>query len=406
MATSSRLSAAALHALDVLADAARLLRAVPDADDLDLLAVALVGPQSLAEAAGVVGDEPVGGGEDVRGRAVVLFEANNLCAGKIFLEAQDVGDLGPAPGVDRLVVVADAAQVTARLGKEFEPGVLRLVGVLIFVDEDVAEALAVALQHVGMRAEDGEHVEQQVAEVAGVQGAQAVLVGGIELAAAAGTEALRLAEVYFLRGPAAILPAVDEAGELARGPALLVEIGGADQLLEHAQLVVGVEDGEVGLQADELGMAAEHARGDRVEGAEPGHPLDRAAGDFRDALLHLARGLVGEGDGEDLARPRLAGSDQIGEAGGEGGGLAGAGAGEDQHRAFGREHGLPLRRVEAGEPWGFGGGCGTFGHCLRGREGTSERQRGYGRIAATMAHGRCRTKGDRKCRGVNAIAVR
>ena len=58
-------AAAALHALDVLADAARFLGAVPDADDLDLLAVALVGPQSLAEAAGIVGDEAVGGGEDV-----------------------------------------------------------------------------------------------------------------------------------------------------------------------------------------------------------------------------------------------------------------------------------------------------------------------------------------------------
>ena len=51
---------------DFLADAARLLGAVPDADDADLLAVAGVGPQRLAEAAGIVRDEAVGGGEDVR----------------------------------------------------------------------------------------------------------------------------------------------------------------------------------------------------------------------------------------------------------------------------------------------------------------------------------------------------
>ena len=73
-----------------------------------------------------------------------------------------------------------------------------------------------------------------------------------------------------------------------------------------------------------------------------------------DALLHLARRLVGEGDGEDLARPGLAGGDQVGEAGGQRGGLAGAGAGQHQHRALGRQHRLALRRVEAGEIGGLG----------------------------------------------------
>ena len=143
MATSSRLSRRALRGLDLLADAARFLGAVPDADHLDLLAVAGVGPQSLAEAAGVVGDEAGGGGEDVRGRAVVLLEPDDLRAGEVLLEAQDVGDLGAAPGVDRLVVVADAAEVAARLGEQFSQSYWRLVGVLIFVDQDVAEAVAV-----------------------------------------------------------------------------------------------------------------------------------------------------------------------------------------------------------------------------------------------------------------------
>src|SRR5690349_12827406 len=109
-------AAADLDGFDFLADAAGLLRAVPDADDADLLAVALVGPERLAEAAAVVGDEAVGGGEDVRGGAVVLFQPDDLRAGEVLLEAEDVGDLGTAPAVDRLVVVADAAEVAARLG--------------------------------------------------------------------------------------------------------------------------------------------------------------------------------------------------------------------------------------------------------------------------------------------------
>ena len=198
-----------------------------------------------------------------------------------------------------------------------------------------------------MLAEDDEHVEQEVAEVAGVERSKPVLILGVKLGAAAGGEGFGFAGVDLAGSPAAVLPAVDEPGELPRGPALLVEIGGLDELFEDSKLVVGVEDREVGLQAHQLGMASKHSRRHRVEGAEPGHALDGAAGDLRHALLHLARGLVGEGDGEDLARPRLASGDEVGEARGERRGLSSARAGKDEHRAFGRQHGVALRRVEA-----------------------------------------------------------
>src|SRR6185369_8811078 len=127
--------------LDLLTDPPRFLRSVPHTDDPYLLAVARVGPQRLAEAAGIVGDEAVGGGEDMACRAVILLEADDLRAGEVLLEAEDVGDLSTAPAVDRLIVVADAAEVAARLGKQLQPFVLRLVRVLILVDEDVAEAV-------------------------------------------------------------------------------------------------------------------------------------------------------------------------------------------------------------------------------------------------------------------------
>ena len=88
---------------------------------------------------------PGGGGEDVRGRAVILFEPDDRRAGEILLEAQDVGDLGAAPRIDRLVVVADAAEVAALLGEQAQPEILGLVGVLIFVDQDVFEALLIGV---------------------------------------------------------------------------------------------------------------------------------------------------------------------------------------------------------------------------------------------------------------------
>ncbi len=115
-------------------------------------------------------------------------------------------------------------------------------------------------------------------------------------------------------------------------------------------------------------MAAQHARADRMEGAEPGHALHRLADQPADPLPHLARRLVGEGDGEDLRRPGTARVDEMGEAGGERRGLAGAGAGEDEHRPFGGQHRVALRRVEAGEIGRILVGGGWQRHRRTGRE--------------------------------------
>ena len=144
---------------------------------VDLLAGLVLGAQRLAEAALVLGDQAGGGGQDMAGGAVVALQADDRRAGEIVLEAQDVVDLRAAPAVDRLVVVADAAQVLARLGEQAQPEILGDVGVLVLVHQHVAEAALVLLQHVRMLAPEAQAFEQQVAEIGGVQGLQPLLIG-------------------------------------------------------------------------------------------------------------------------------------------------------------------------------------------------------------------------------------
>ena len=103
--------ALALQLLDLLADAARFFLRIPGAGDRDLLALDILGAQGLAEASFIVRDQMRGRGENMRRRAIIALQPDHLGAGKVVLEAQDVVDLGAAPAIDRLVVVADAADV-------------------------------------------------------------------------------------------------------------------------------------------------------------------------------------------------------------------------------------------------------------------------------------------------------
>ena len=186
--------------------------------------------------------------------------------------------------------------------------------------------------------EDVQGFQQQVAEVSRVQRLQPLLIHVIECLALAEGVTLGFAFRDIAGPQSAIFPAVDHAGQCAGWPALLVHAFGLDQLLHQPQLVVGVEDGEIAFQTRQLGMAAQHPGADGMEGSQPLHTLNGTPNECADALLHFARRLVGESDAEDLPRPCAAGGKNVGEAGGQHAGLAGARAGQHQHRAVHRFH--------------------------------------------------------------------
>src|SRR3954452_1918328 len=129
-----------LQRLDLVADPARLLLGVPQPAHGDLVAGLGAGTQRLAEPAAIMRDDPGGGGEDLGGRAVILLEPDDQRAREIALEFEDVADLGATPAVDRLVVVADAAEIFVLLRQEPQPQILGDIGVLVFVDQEITEA--------------------------------------------------------------------------------------------------------------------------------------------------------------------------------------------------------------------------------------------------------------------------
>ena len=175
----------ALQRLDLLADRAGLLVAVPHAAQRDALTLLGLGPQGLAQPALVMGDQVRCGGQNVRRRTVIALQAHDGGVGEVLLEAQDVADLGAAPPVDRLVVVADAADVRRALGEQAQPEILRDVGVLILVDQDVAEPAMIEGEDIRMRLPQGDAMHHEIAEIDGIHLGQPRLVLAVDVAGAA-----------------------------------------------------------------------------------------------------------------------------------------------------------------------------------------------------------------------------
>ena len=351
-----------LQGLDLGRNGARLVGAVPVAVDAELLAVAGTCVKGLAEAAFIARDQPRRRREDMAGRTVILLQPDDGGARKVALEFQDVADLGAAPAIDRLVVVADAAQVALRAGQQPKPQILRHIGVLILVDHDVRDAIVIFGQHVGMRLQHRQHVKKQVAEIDGVQRQQPRLVGFIELPQPPVGKIAGLGHADLVGRQAAVLPALDHAAEKAHRPAFGIDVVGFHQLLENAVLVVDIENREIASQPDKLGMAPQHPRRQRVERPEP-HLLGKRPDHRRDPHLHLARRLVGEGHGKDVPRLRRAGGDKLGEPRCQDPRLAGAGAGKHQDRPGKAAHGFTLRGVQTVAP-----GMRCLCRCLHGAQ--------------------------------------
>ena len=78
-------------------------------------------------------------------------------------------------------------------------------------------------------------------------------------------------------------------------PPLGINALGLNQLFQQADLIICVQNREIGFQPNQFGMAAQKFDADRMERAKPRHAFGRVAKRGADAFAHLARGFVGEG---------------------------------------------------------------------------------------------------------------
>ena len=126
--------------------------------------------------------------------------------------------------------------------------------------------------------------------------------------------------------------------------ALGINLGLIHRFLDNGQLVVGVVNGVVGIQAHAIAVTAQHPRAKGVEGTgidSVGPAADQAS----DPVLHFPGRLVGESYGGDGIGTHAAFSHQIGNALGDDPGFAASRPGHNQQRALGMQHRFRLGGV-------------------------------------------------------------
>ena len=227
---------------------------VPAGSHVDRIAVAEFGPQGLVEQLLVMRDDVVCRFQYPYGRPVVLLKLDHLERGKFIGQFFQVVDIGPAPAVDRLVIIADGSELGPDTGQQLEQQVLAGVGVLIFIDQQVTQSVLPLFGNLRMLAEQFDRQADQVVEIDRLIGLERRLIAQVS----AGGECFMLVNGELAGGfgrDQGILPVGDDGLQTAQ--CCLVD--GFGTVADDAGTVGGIENGKARLVAQRLGFLAQDA---------------------------------------------------------------------------------------------------------------------------------------------------
>ena len=282
--------------------------------------------------------------DDLR-RAIIPFELDDVRLWEVALEIENVPQVGAPPLVNRLIRVANDAQVPVHFGKPANQEILRTIRVLVFVHHHEPELFRVFRANSFRLLEQVHSLQQQIIEVERVALSQRLQVVVVHLrdlriflipARRCGDHARIFHPVFRM---------ADSRQRRTRLHERIVDVQLLERLLDDGQLIGGVVDDEVARQPDRRRLATQQPR---AEGMERRHPHAAAVRPEQvlDTRPHFFGGFVRECDGENFVRLGVAVADEVRDAARDDARLARSGAREDEKRSFDLEDCFALFRIE------------------------------------------------------------
>ena len=196
-----------------------------------------------------------------------------------------------------------------------------------------------------MHLKNGDHVQQQVAKIHGIQFPQTRLILIIDFGTAI-VECRCLSRWHFCGRPGTVFPMIYDSRHLTGGPSFFINIIQRKHLFDQANLIVGVQNGEIAFQPHQFGMTAQQLDTNRMERSHPWHAFHRLPQKHANTIFHFARRFVGKCHRQNFIRTRTTGGQQMHNAAGQCLGLARSCTRKHQNRTIQCFDGLSLRGVQ------------------------------------------------------------
>lgn len=148
--------------------------------ELQLVASLACGIDIFLDLVLVVANDAVGSFDDVLSRTVVAFQFDDSRCGVVFLEFEDILDVGPTETINTLRIIPNNANTRCGRGQERKNAMLRHIRVLILIDENILEALHIVLLDLRIVTQEQEHIEQQVIKIHRTGLSQTLLIDRID----------------------------------------------------------------------------------------------------------------------------------------------------------------------------------------------------------------------------------
>ncbi len=215
----------------------------------------------------------------------------------MLLKAQNIFNGGAAEFVNALIVVTDNTQVFAFFRQQADKAILRVVGILVFVDHQIPEAVLIFLQNIRLGFKQFHRAYQQIVKIHGVGILQSLLIQAIAIGYLFQAKIVAGLNGKFLRRQKIVLCAADLTENGLVTHHTLLDAQRLHALLHQAAAVVRIVDGEMRGIAECTAILTQNTGAEGVKGA--GNDLSAFVTEHGfQTILQLTGSLVGKGDGK------------------------------------------------------------------------------------------------------------